>query len=394
MRESSYEHDTSHGVIAILLPCLLTGGTEVASLETAQAFQLLGYAVEVVVYFDEIDSTMLNTFQQSGLTVHLLGVRRTGEFRAHARLAVGLLSALRRGRFDAIWLQYMTPSMLPLAVARFFTRNLFAAVHVADSHYSPAGLRRLRWLARHWCTRFVCVSGTVANGIFDLEVGAQCMGGRVLVLPNALDMASVRAAEARDWRAELGWSADAVVLGFAGRLAQNKGADLLLNAVAKLLARGFLVRLVVVGDGAEMANLRILARHLGIDTVTHFAGRVPRAQIYSAIKGFDIAAVPSREEGFGLSAIEAMAAGVPVVASKVDALQEVVVDGSTGLLCPVDDAAALAASLVRLVTDADLRETMGAAGVAHVARQYDAPSYRVNLAALLAGLGLPVKSVP
>jgi glycosyltransferase involved in cell wall biosynthesis len=185
----------------------------------------------------------------------------------------------------------------------------------------------------------------------------------------------------------MAWPADVVVLGFAGRLAQIKGADILLNAVAQLLARGLSFRLVVVGDGAEMENLQVMARDLGIDAITHFAGRVPRALIYSAIKGFGIAAVPSREEGFGLSAIEAMAAGVPVVASRVDALQEVVLDGTTGLLCPAEDAGALAAGLARLVSDPGSRHAMGVAGAAHVARRYDTPAYRASMAELLAGWG-------
>jgi len=120
---------------------------------------------------------------------------------------------------------------------------------------------------------------------------------------------------------------------------------------------------------------------------------VSRAEIYGAIKGFDIAAVPSREEGFGLSALEAMAAGVPVLASRVDALQEVVLEGVTGLLCQVDDPVSLAEGLTRLVGDAALRQSMGAAGAVHVACLYDFPVYRAHLADLLSGLGLPVRSM-
>jgi glycosyltransferase involved in cell wall biosynthesis len=378
-------HDSmSASRVALLLPCLLTGGTEVAALEMARALKSLEFAVEVIVYFDEVDPSMLEAYRSASVVVSLLGVRRESGLLG-MRLAMNLQRTLRRGHFDIVWVQYMTPTLLPLLVSRFFTRNLISTVHVAASHYSSSGLARMRWLARHWCDRFICVSSTVAIGVFGPEGGAQRLGGRVVVLPNALDMATVRAAAPRDWRAEMAWPADVVVLGFAGRLAQIKGADILLNAVAQLLARGLSFRLVVVGDGAEMENLQVMARDLGIDAITHFAGRVPRALIYSAIKGFGIAAVPSREEGFGLSAIEAMAAGVPVVASRVDALQEVVLDGTTGLLCPAEDAGALAAGLARLVSDPGSRHAMGVAGAAHVARRYDTPAYRASMAELLAG---------
>ena len=379
--------------IGLLLPCLLTGGTEVATLETAVAMKSLGYVVEIIVYFDEMDAAMLQSFQGAGVGVLFLGVHRGAGWLGRLQLAGRLAWRLARGRYRLIWVQYMTPTLLPLVLARLFTRHLIACVHVAASHYSANGVRRVNWLARHWCSCFVCVSETVAQGIFGVEAGALRAGGRVVVIANSLDMAAMRAAVARDWRAEAGWPADAVVIGYAGRLARNKGADVLLAAVALLHGRGLPARLVVVGDGTEGPGLQEQALSLGIGRVTHFAGRVPRAAIYESIKGFHIAVVPSREEGFGLSALEAMAAGVPVVASRVDALQEVILDGATGLLCPADDPVSLAEAIARLVSDSALRKSMGAAGVAHVESSYDAPAFRAHLAGLLTGLGLPVRAV-
>lgn len=378
--------------VAILLPCLLTGGTEVATLQTALALESLGFGAEVVVYFDEVDSTMLASFRAMGLEVHFLGVRRGSGLLPHLRLARGLRRVLRSGQFDVIWVQYMTPTLIPLFIARLHARRLIAAVHVAASHYSPKGLQRLRWLARNICRNVVCVSHTVATGIFGPDGSAVRASGRVVVLPNALDLRTVQAVCPVNWRDQMGWPADTVVLGFAGRLTHLKGVDVLLHAAERLHALGMPVRLVVAGDGADATDLRMLAQQLGICAITHFAGRLPREAIFSAIRGFDIAIMPSRGglEGFGLSALEAMAAGVPVVVSRVDALQEVVLDGVTGLLFPAEDSAALADGLARLVSDADLRHAMGAEGVAHVARLYDTPAYRANLTKLLARLGLPI----
>lgn len=391
MSLNTVNHANLQGVIAILLPCLLTGGTEVATLETARALSAVGYKVEVVVYFNEIDPTMLNAFQTAGLAVHLLGVQRGGGLSMHWHLAMAMWGVLQHKRLDAIWVQYMTPTLLPLALARFFTPNLVAAVHVASSHYSPSGLSRIRWLAHYLSNRFVCVSRTVADGIFGGPDSDLRQTGRVVVISNALDMGIMKAAAVLDWRAQTRWPRDAVVIGFAGRLAHIKGVDVLLAAVADLHAKGLPVRLVIVGDGLERGDLESRARELGIFHITHFAGRVPRDTVFSAIKGFDIAAMPSRLEGFGLSALEAMAAGVPVVASRVDALQEVVQDGMTGLLCQVDDPKSLADALARLVADKALRQRMGAAGIAHALLHYDTPTYRAHISNLLTGLGLPAR---
>jgi len=383
------------GCAALLLPCLLTGGTEVATLETAIAMKSLGYVVEVIVYSDEVDAAMLRSFQGAGVVVHLLGVQRGGGWLGLLQLAARLARRLVRARYDFIWVQYMTPTLLPMALARLFSPKLIACVHVAASHYTANGLRRMNWLARHWCSRFVCVSETVAKGIFGAETGALRAGGRVVVIPNSLDMEAMRAATKRDWRIELGWPREVIVMGFWGRLTYIKGCDVLLKAIAHVHLGKVPFRLVIVGEGAELASLRALAQQLGVAGVTHFAGRLARGEIFSALKGFDIAVMPSRKglEGFGLSALEAMAAGVPVVASRVDALQEVVVDGLTGLLCPADDPAGLADALARLVGDAALRQRMGAAGAAHVESSYDTPAFRAHLAGLLTGLGQPVRAV-
>jgi hypothetical protein len=131
-------------------------------------------SVEVIVYFDEVDAAMLQSFQGAGVGVHLLGVQRGAGWLGRLQLAGRLAWRLARRRYRLIWVQYMTPTLLPLVLARLFTRRLIACVHVAASHYSANGLRRMRWLARHWCSRFVCVSDTVATGIFGEEGAVRC----------------------------------------------------------------------------------------------------------------------------------------------------------------------------------------------------------------------------
>lgn len=370
---------------SLLIPCLLTGGTEVATLTTASALRDIGYTVEVLVYFDEVDSAMLHQFAAAGIAVRRLGLTRGGGLKGVARLALQLGHVLR-GRPDLVWLQYMTPTLAPLLVARFFTRRLIACSHVAAGHYQSRDQRRLRWLARWWCDRFVCVSRTTAWGIFGPMDTSSPWANRVDVLPNALDMGEAESAPPRNWRRVLGLPASARIGGYVGRLTHNKGVDILIRAAAVLQSDHPDFHWVIVGDGADRVSLEALASNLGVATVTHFVGAVTRPGALAAFKGFDVAVVPSREEGFGLSALEAMACGVPLVASRVDALAEVVVDGVTGVLFEPESAVDLVAVLSRVLSDAPLRASLSLAGPEHARRHYDRPTYQQKLQELLAGL--------
>lgn len=378
-------------LVAIMLPCLLTGGTEVVTLDTARALQELGFAVDIVVYFDEVDPVMLDAFTQAGTTVRLLGVRRDGGAKATLQLALALVRLLIRKRYSLIWLQYMTPTLIPLLVARCFTSRLVAAVHVAAGHYNPQGIRRIRWLARYWCTRFVCVSHTVASGIFGGNRSAGIYSRRVVVIPNSLDTREADAALPRHWRDELSWPEDRPIVGYCGRLAAIKGADILVEAVAMLIRDGHRVGLVVVGEGEERIKLQSLATTLGIGDDVYFAGRIARAEVFSAFKGFDIAVVPSREEGFGLSALEAMASGVPVVASNVDALAEIISDGVNGILFCCSDAIDLASRISLLLQNPELGANLARSAARHVSESYGIGQFRSQMADMLAATGLQVK---
>ena len=373
---------------AILLPCLLTGGTEIATLETAITLRALGFKVEVVVYFQEVDEAMLESFIRNGIVVRRLDVRRAPW--AFAVLGWRLLRALGLRRYSVIWVQYMTPTLLPLLLARLQTGLLIAAVHVAAGHYSPSGLRRLRWLARWWCDRFFCVSYTTARGIFGSLDTVSPWSGRVAVLQNALDMTEVEAAPVRDWRGELGLPTTAGIGGYVGRLAHNKGVDILIRAAAFLHPSNPELHWVIVGDGGDRAALESLANELGVDSVIHFVGALSRSGVFSAFKGFEVAVVPSREEGFGLCALEAMACGIPLVASRVDALAEVVLDGSTGMLFQPESPVDLASIVLRVLADSTLQAKLSQAGRAHVLHHYDRAAYQLKLKDLLVGVASEV----
>ena len=150
---------------------------------------------------------------------------------------------------------------------------------------------------------------------------------------------------------------------FAGRLVEQKGVDVLLQAFSKVVTRIPETRLLIAGDGPEKASLQRLMNELGLSAQVFLLGHLPRAAVEQHFAAAWVQVVPSQfAEAFGLVAVEAMMRGTAVVASASDGLMEIVQDDQTGLLVPPGDADALAEALLRLVGDRELAEQMGRAG--------------------------------
>lgn len=206
--------------------------------------------------------------------------------------------------------------------------------------------------------------------------------GRIAVVPEGIDLAAWRAALAgapprRDPRP--------TILAVA-RFYRRKRLDLLVEAFARVRRHQPEARLVLVGDGPERRRVRSRIRALGLEAAVDAPGAVGWRALVAAYAHADVFALPSVQEGFGIVFLEAMAAGLPIVAARAAAVPEVVPDGEVGLLVPPDDVAALADALGALLADPAARAALGAAGRRRVTA-YDLP--RVAAAALDAALAFP-----
>jgi glycosyltransferase involved in cell wall biosynthesis len=159
-------------------------------------------------------------------------------------------------------------------------------------------------------------------------------------------------------------------LGVASRLVPIKGIVHLIRAVGLLRRDVAGIRLEIAGAGPDRATLQQEVRTLGLHDMVAFVGWQP--DMWPWLERWDIFVQPSLAEGFGVATLEAMAAGLPVVASSAGGLPELIEDGRTGYVVPPADPATLAARLRHLVLHADLREAMGAAGRVRV-RQHFSP---------------------
>ncbi|UCD16575.1 MAG: glycosyltransferase family 4 protein [Candidatus Zixiibacteriota bacterium] len=144
------------------------------------------------------------------------------------------------------------------------------------------------------------------------------------------------------------------------------GPDVLLHALVQLKADRVPVRLDMYGYGRETAGLKKLTKKLGLESVVTFQGWIDQEQVMARYLDCDIMVMPSRSESFGVAAAEASAAGLPVVATAVGGVPEVVLDGETGLLVPPEDPHRLADAIRRLAEDVDMRRKFGEAGREYV----------------------------
>jgi glycosyltransferase involved in cell wall biosynthesis len=163
-----------------------------------------------------------------------------------------------------------------------------------------------------------------------------------------------------------------VVIGTAARLSPEKGLTYLIDALVTLRERyGERVTLRIAGEGPERAKLEAQVATLGLADAVEFTGWLEHDKLPAFLNELDVFALPSTWEGFGVAAAEASACGLPVVATDVYGIPDVVRPGVTGLLVPPKDPAALARALGQLIDNPALRSQFGRAGREYVASHYD-----------------------
>lgn len=185
---------------------------------------------------------------------------------------------------------------------------------------------------------------------------------RTAVIHNGIDLGRFRNVTPVD----LGLPPDAVAVGFVGRFVDWKGVLTLVDAWRRVAPSISRAHLVLVGEGEEEEEMR--RRLDGSPRVRWLGFRTDVPQVMAAL---DVLVYPSVMEGFGLAAVEGMASGLPLIVAEAGSLPEVVGDAGAGRFVPPHDASALGAALVELVTDAELRRTMGARGRERVEELFD-----------------------
>jgi glycosyltransferase involved in cell wall biosynthesis len=226
----------------------------------------------------------------------------------------------------------------------------------------PGGLKLelLRWITRaaQGCADRITA---LSDPDLDQQIALQLSpASKYVVVRNGIDCDRFAGFRPRPWDGT-------PVIGSVGRFSEEKGYRHLLEAMVHVRKQLPGARLVLVGYGDLLGDLRSRAAGLGLDGVVTFAGERDSAEVIGA---FDIYVQPSLYESQGLAILEAMAAGVPVVASDVGGVRDAVHDGLTGLLVPPADSGGLSAAIVRLAGDRPLGARLSAEAGKRVRERY------------------------
>jgi len=372
--------------VMIPIAVLCHGGTEAQTLKLCRALVKLGCKIEIVCFYDYRED-VVKEYEESGTGVTLLGhTSRSGKL----SLFKALYRIYRRHRPDVVHVQYVEQGFIALSAAwAAGVPNRFATVHQLGTPYGRLQRILLRAASR-LSTTFLCVSRAAECSWFaDSALWAPGRAGsrRHWTMYNCVDVERIARTVSQEnreaLRARYGISGQPVI-GVVGRIIPEKGQGLLLEAfsiVAKTLPTA---TLLVIGEDYQRNELMLRAEVLGLSDRIILTGRLPLEAVYALYGIMDVVAVPSHYEGFGLTAVEAMAAGRPVVASRVGGLAEIIEDGVTGVLVKPGDVRALATAINTCLNTPSYAANLGRSGYLRAKATYSLPTYDEEIRALYA----------
>ena len=349
----------AHSVVQVLLN-LGEGGMETMAVNLSLALKQRGHRVTVLAL--DAGGRHEQTLHDRGIPSHVLGGRRFSDIRKHRALA----RALRSADADVVHTHHFSPLLHTMVAAS--AAGWLPIVHTEHSYQYLEGrpdYRLALWGMSLRC-RTVVLVGQAMLPFYRTRV--RIRPDRLRVIPNGVTQpAGGPVRDRKAGRASLGLPDGHLVVS-AGRLFPVKRYEDLLAATA--LARKSVegLHLALLGDGPERERLATLTRELGISDIVHFPGWREDAARWIACA--DVFVLTSRSEGLPMAALEAMALGIPVIATSVGDLPEMLRDGEAGMLVPVGAPQDVADAIVRLAKDPLAAAQFGRAGRARVAQAY------------------------
>jgi glycosyltransferase involved in cell wall biosynthesis len=344
--------------ILLTIPCLLTGGTEIQTLNLVRALVKGGHQVTTACYFEHTEN-MVKLYEKAGSKVVLFskeGVRVGG-----VKGILFLLKNLWKIKFsfkpDVVHVQYMAPGAIPIILLKLMgQRNIVATAHTNADVYGTKAMKLLKFLQGHVLRAFTCITLRAEKNFFG---SCSLFDSSIKHIPDHAHYTIYNALpgyiQISDNKKE---NNDIITIGVVSRLEHIKGMDLVVPAFAKVYEKNKNIRLLVVGDGSLRHQMEEDASRSHLCKIIEFAGMQQQRDLQSYYDKIDVLLMPSRSEGFGLTAIEGMARGCVLVASNTGGLPEVVREGYVGLLHQPESVDDLANKICSLIENPKLLEQM------------------------------------
>lgn len=223
-------------------------------------------------------------------------------------------------------------------------------------------------IAAPFCEKIICISDAEKRSALEKKI---CKEDKLQAIFNGVDIDAYESGEhGKAKRADLNIPEDAFVVGMVGRISPQKAPDVFVR-MAKLVKDKIQdAHFIIVGNGNQEAEIRKYAEDNGFSDNLHITGWVDDPMSY--VELFDVACLLSRWEGFGLALPEYMMAGKPIVATKVDAIPNIIRDGENGLLIKADDATGASEAVLRIYQDKELKDKLVAQGLEDVHNRFNA----------------------
>lgn len=367
--------------ILISIPCLLLGGTEHQTLYLVKTLKSSGYDVTVFCYF-EYNQRMVAYMRDAGACVELMtksGTRPKIFWMIVVELFIGIHKVQKAYNPNVVHVQYMAPGSLAILLFKLLgAKKVIATAHVPGHIYKRKWLPRL--ISKYFTDCFLCVSMSSEASFFNEEAQLFSQklfatGRKHFTIYNCVKSAAsyVQATQQKHKQ---------FTLGIVSRLSYEKGIDIMLAAMPEVLKICPYARVLIVGGGEEKERLTTQAKQLEIVDSIAWVGLQAKEQLATYYAQMDLVAVPSRFEGFGLTAIEAMSYGIPVVASAVDGLEEVIENGKSGVLVQKESPELLAKAILNLIEDETIRNTIAKAGKQRVEDFFSFDDYKHQISDL------------
>ncbi|MFH0940629.1 MAG: glycosyltransferase family 4 protein [Candidatus Omnitrophota bacterium] len=226
-------------------------------------------------------------------------------------------------------------------------------ISTCHGYFRPRIARRL---FPCWGKKVIAISDQVRQHLID---DFRLDPSRVELIYNGIDLKKFRdhsKDDVREQKIKLGLDPDKKVIGHIGRLSSVKGQNVLVLAAERMMRARKDIQFLIIGDGDEAAELARLIREKNLQHNVFIRPSMPDTSL--ALSLMDVFCMPSLQEGLGISILEAMASGVPVVASRVGGIPSIIKDGETGLLCAAGDVGSFSASLSKILNDKALAESL------------------------------------